>query len=178
MKKYSPLLLIPPLVVLLDQLTKHWVLQNIPLQHAKPVWDGFFDLVHFRNRGVAFSMLDDLQGSGHAWFFYVATLVAVVALFAIYRKTPAGDRKTQIPLALILGGALGNFIDRLHLGEVVDFLYFHWRDRVADFTVLGKHFHFLLAWPAFNVADSAITCGALFLAVKVLFLEPKSGDKR
>jgi len=177
MKKYLPLLIYPALVVLFDQLSKHWVLQNIALQHAKPVWDGFFDLVHFRNRGVAFSMLDDLQASGHQWFFYAATLIAVAALFAIYRKTPEGDRKTQIPLALILGGALGNLLDRLQLDEVVDFLYFHWHDQVADFTLLGRHFHFLLAWPAFNVADSAITCGALFLAVKVLFLDPKSGVK-
>ncbi len=177
MKKYRPLLFYPALVVLLDQVTKYWILKNIPLQRALPVWEGYFDLVHFRNRGVAFSLFDGMQAAGHQWFFYAVTLVAAGALFGLYRKTAELDRKTQIPLALILGGALGNLIDRLRLGEVVDFLYFHWQNRIADFELLGRHFRFPLAWPAFNVADSAITCGALYLAVKVLFLDPKSGAK-
>ena len=143
-----------------------------------PVWPGYFDLVHFRNPGVAFSMLGDLVARGHQWFFYLVTLAAATALFWLYAKSPAEDRKTQVPLAFILGGALGNVIDRVLHGEVIDFLYFHWQNRVADFEIFGRHFHFLLAWPAFNVADSAITCGALFLALKVLFLDSKVKDKR
>ena len=72
-------------------------------------------------------------------------------------------------MALIFGGAIGNLIDRLVQGEVTDFLFFHWRDKIADFTLLGKHFRFALSWPAFNVADSAITCGAVFLVGLVMF---------
>lgn len=178
MKKYLPLLIIPPLVVVLDQATKWWILQNIAYQSSQPVWPGFFDLVHFRNPGVAFSMLDGLVGQGHQWFFFLVTAVAATALFWLYAKSPDQDRASQIPLAFILGGALGNVIDRFLHGEVIDFLYFHWQHRVADFDIFGKHFHFLLAWPAFNVADSAITCGAIFLAVKVLFLDSKVKDNR
>ena len=173
MRKYLPLLIFPPIVILLDQWTKWLVLEKIPLGRNIPVIDGFFDLVHFRNRGVAFSMFNDLGESGHQWFFYVITAVAAAALFALYRKTGPGDRKTQIPLAIILGGALGNIIDRIRLGEVVDFLYFHWRHQTADIDLFGWHSRFVLAWPAFNVADAAITCGALFLVFKVLF-EPKN----
>ncbi|HKY63463.1 MAG TPA: signal peptidase II [bacterium] len=178
MRKYLPLLIIPPLVVALDQATKGWILQNIPHQGTQPVWPGYFDLVHFRNPGVAFSMLDGLVGQGHQWFFFLVTAVAIAALLWLYAKSPASERATQIPLALIMGGALGNVIDRFVHGEVIDFLYFHWQHRVADFELFGRHFRFLLAWPAFNVADSAITCGAIFLAVKVLFLDSKVKDKR
>ncbi|HKX13086.1 MAG TPA: signal peptidase II [bacterium] len=178
MKKYLPLVLITPVVVLLDQLTKGWILQNIPYQTVRAVWPGYFDLVHFRNPGVAFSMLDGLVGQGHQWFFFLVTAVAATALLWLYAKSPEKDRGTQIPLAFILGGALGNVIDRALHGEVIDFLYFHWQQRVADFDLFGRHFHFVLAWPAFNVADSAITCGALFLALKVLFLDSKVKDKR
>lgn len=164
MRKYLPLLLIPPIVIALDQATKWWILQNIAYQTAHPVWPGYFDLVHFRNPGVAFSMLGDMAAKGHQWFFYVVTLVAAGALLWLYAKSPEDDRKSQIPLAFILGGALGNVLDRIQHGEVIDFLYFHWQNKAA--------------WPAFNVADSAITCGAIFLAIKVLFLDSKVKDKR
>lgn len=177
MQKYRPLLFFSPLIILLDQWTKHLVIQKIPMGSSIPVIDGFFDMVHFRNRGVAFSMFDGLQDAGHQWFFYAVTLIATVALLGLYRNTASNDRKMQIPLAAILGGALGNFIDRLRLGEVVDFLYFHWRHEVADFDFLGRHFRFLLAWPAFNVADAAITCGAIFLVLKVLFESKKTNNE-
>ncbi len=176
MRKYLPLLLIPPIVIALDQWTKQLILDKIPIGRNIPVLEGFFDLVHFRNRGVAFSMFDDLHAAGHQWFFYAVTVVATVALIALYRNTAPGDRKMQVPLAAILGGALGNFIDRLRFGEVVDFLYFHWRHQMADFELFGRHFKFVLAWPAFNVADAAITCGALFLVFKVLFESKKKPE--
>jgi signal peptidase II len=178
MRKYLPLFVYPPLVVLLDQVTKLWVEKNIPIQQAIPVLPGYFDLVHFRNRGVAFSFLDQLSQAGHQWFFYAVAAVAGYALIALYRRTAANDRKMQVPLALILGGAVGNLIDRIRLGEVIDFLYFHWQHAVADFDLLGRHFRFPLAWPAFNVADSAITCGALYLALKVLFLDSRDDAKK
>jgi len=169
MRKYLPLFVYPPIVILLDQISKYWIVQHIPIGQARPVLPGLFDLVHFRNRGVAFSMLDDLSANGHEWFFHVVTIAAIAALFAIYSKTKEDERKMQVPLAIIFGGAIGNFIDRLTRGEVVDFLYFHWYHRIAEFDLLGRHFRFYLAWPAFNVADTAITCGALYLVSRVLF---------
>jgi signal peptidase II len=171
MRKYLPLFVYPPTVVLLDLLSKWWIVRNIPLGQGIPILPNFFDLVHFRNPGVAFSLFADLGSGGKLGFFFLVTLAAMIALFVLYAKTQGTDRKMQIPLALILGGALGNMLDRLYRGEVVDFLYFHWYHRIADFELFGRHFRFVLAWPAFNIADSAITCGALYLALKVLFLD-------
>jgi len=170
MKKYRPLLIYAPLILVLDHLTKYWVLRNIPYGTSQDVIPHFFDLVHFRNRGVAFSLFSNHE---QPLFLYLITGAALAALLYMYAKTKPGERRLQIPLALILGGALGNLVDRLIRGEVIDFLYFHWYDRVVHFEVFGRKISFLLAWPAFNVADSAITCGALFLACKMLFFEPK-----
>ena len=169
MKKYYPLFIFTPLIIGLDHLTKYWVLRNIPYGSSIPVFSHFFELVHFRNRGVAFSLFSNHE---RPLFLYLFTLAALAALLYLYFKTKPGERSLQIPLALILGGALGNFIDRMIRGEVVDFLYFHWQDRVAHFAIFGKEIRFLLAWPAFNVADAAITCGAIFLAFKVLTRPP------
>jgi len=169
MKKFLPLLVIPPLVVLLDQATKYWIVQHILVGSKITVWAGFFDLVHLKNPGAAFSMLADWDSELRNKFFLGVSSVALLALIILYVRTKAEERRVQIPLALILGGAIGNLVDRLNIGEVTDFLYFHWQDKWADFTLAGKHFHFAWSWPAFNVADSAITCGALFLVGLVLF---------
>jgi signal peptidase II len=172
-KKYLPLLTLPPLVIALDQLTKWWVVKSIPLRRSVEVIPNFFHLTHIKNRGAAFGVFSQWEGPGREWFFYLISAVAIVALFVLYAKSEARQRRLHVPLALILGGAIGNLIDRLIHGEVTDFLLFHWYEKVADFTLLGKHFRFALSWPAFNIADTAITCGALYLLVVVLFFDKR-----
>jgi len=173
MKKYLPLGIIPPLVILLDQITKWIIHAKIGMGEKIPVIPGYFEIVHYRNTGAAFGMFSQWHSEYREWFFYGVTVVALVALTVLYIKTKAGERRIQIPLALILGGALGNLIDRIFRGSVIDFLRFHWQEQTAHFNVFGKNFDILLVWPSFNVADMAITCGALYLAVVLLFFEKK-----
>jgi signal peptidase II len=140
-------------IIFLDQVTKLLVLHFLPLFSAMEIVPGFFNLVHVRNTGAAFSIL---AGANSAWrqgLFIALTLVVVAILLFAYGKLRSDDRWTRTAYALITGGALGNLIDRLRLGEVVDFL---------DCYVGSYH------WPAFNIADSAITAGALMLIVSVL----------
>ena len=149
MKLSSPWVptLIAAAVVLLDQLTKWWVLSTFELYESLPVIPGFFDLTFVVNTGAAFGIL---AGEQHLWrqlFFVSMTLVALVVLCFAFRQYRHEGRSYVIGIGLIGGGALGNLIDRLRFGHVVDFL---------DFSIKGHH------WPAFNVADSAITVGVAF----------------
>ncbi len=173
MKKYRPLFIYPLVILILDQITKFWILKNFYLGETRPVIPGYFDLVYVTNRGAAFGMFSDWHSNYQTWFFFIVTLVAFAVLFVLYKNTQPDDRKTQIPLAMIFGGALGNIMDRVMRGEVTDFLSFHWQNKIADFDLLGKHFRFPLTWPAFNIADAAITCGALFLVIKTIFFDKK-----
>jgi len=133
------------LVIMLDQASKAWVLNAFHLGESLPVTD-FFNLVLVFNSGAAFSFLSD-AGGWQKWFFIVLALaVSVWLVWEIRRHT--AERLLPLAFALVLGGALGNVIDRLRFGAVVDFLDFH---------VAGWH------WPAFNVADSAITIGVVLL---------------
>jgi signal peptidase II len=140
-------------IVVLDQTTKAIVKAQLPLHDSVTVIPGFFDFTHVRNTGAAFGMLNDVD---FAFKPVVMTVVALIALAAVasYAVTlPAGQRMARYGLALILGGALGNLIDRATMGYVVDFVDVYWR---------GVHF-----W-AFNVADSAITAGVVLLLVDAL----------
>jgi len=144
---------IAALIVLLDQATKALVRMNLPLHGSVTVIPGFFDLTHVRNTGAAFGMLNDFD---FAYKPLVMVLVAVVALVAVasYAMTlPPTQRVARFGLALILGGAIGNLIDRATTGFVVDFVDVYWR---------GIHF-----W-AFNVADSAITVGVILMLLDML----------
>ena len=107
------------------------------------------DLVHVRNTGAAFSFLATASGWQRELFIGIAVIASIWIIWMLIRAE-RGQRVFCLALSLILGGALGNVIDRVRLGGVVDFLYFHW----------GPHY-----WPAFNVADSAITCGAILLII-------------
>jgi len=141
-------------VLLLDQITKMWIASRFALHETQPLISGFFNLVHVRNRGMAFGIMNR---PGADWGFALllgATLLAVALLVFWFYSLKSKDRGLLFPLALILGGAVGNLIDRIRTGEVIDFLDFY----------IGPHH-----WPAFNVADSAITVGTLWLAVKILF---------
>jgi signal peptidase II len=133
-------------VIVLDQVTKLWVERTLAFGtsiYVLPV----FDLVHVRNTGAAFSFLAGASGWQREFFLLIGVAASIWIVWMLARAGK-GQSLFCLALSLILGGALGNVIDRVRLGAVVDFLHFHW----------GPHY-----WPAFNVADSAITCGAALL---------------
>jgi signal peptidase II len=132
-------------VIALDQATKAWIVAAFRLHEALPV-TSFFDLVFVFNAGAAFSFLRD-AGGWQKWLFVALAVVISGWLLATIREH-ARERLLPAALSLILGGALGNVVDRLRYDAVVDFLDFHWA---------GVHF------PAFNVADSAITVGVVLM---------------
>ena len=133
------------LVVLLDQLSKYWISSSLRYGEAR-AYTGFFNLVLTYNKGAAFSFLAGAAGWQRGFFIVIALIAVVVISVLLIRH--AGEKLFCLSLTLILGGALGNVLDRMVLGYVVDFLDFH---------VAGWH------WPAFNLADSAITLGAILL---------------
>lgn len=159
MKRNSYLLIVPALaVILLDQVSKYIILRTIALHESIPVIGGFFSLVHTRNRGMAFGLMNR-PGSDFSFYFLVAaTIAAVLLLLFWFTKLKDEESRLIFGLSLILGGAIGNLIDRLRLREVIDFLDFH----------VGTYH-----WPAFNVADSAITVGTFWVAINLLFYSPK-----
>lgn len=140
-------------IVALDQATKALVKARLPLHDSLTVVPGFFDLTHVRNTGAAFGMLNSVD------FAYKPVVMVVVALaalgaVAVYALTlPPAQRMARYGLALILGGAIGNLIDRATMGYVLDFVDVYWR---------GFHF-----W-AFNVADSAITVGVALMLIDAI----------
>ena len=138
-------------VIVFDHATKYLITAQLDFQEFVPLTP-FFSLVLVHNYGAAFSLLADADG-WQRWFFIgvgVVATVVIVRLLARHTHEP----RMSLALALLLGGALGNVIDRVLLGYVVDFLYFHWRD---------------WAFPAFNVADSAISLGAALLVWDSVF---------
>jgi signal peptidase II len=149
-QKLAPWLGLAALVVLLDQGTKMAIERVYDYGDVHPV-TGFFNLVLTYNKGAAFSFLAGASG----WQKHFLTAIGVVAsVFILYLLARHGTQKLfSLALALILGGAVGNVIDRIAYGHVIDFLDLHWR---------GWH------WPAFNVADSAIVCGAALLILDEL----------
>jgi len=143
------------LVVVLDQVSKFWIVSSFAMYESLPVVPGFFSLTYLTNTGAAFGML---AGSPTWWrqaFFIGVALVALVVIGFMYRRMRSDSAWYQVALAFIAGGAIGNLIDRVRLGSVVDFLDVY----------VGTHH-----WPAFNVADSAITVGvAIFLVMSIFF---------
>lgn len=140
-------------VVLLDQLTKLLIVLAFPLHEGKEIIPGFFSLLHVHNTGAAFSLLAGESSLWRQLFFSLVTVFVLVIIVLAYRKVKQEDRWTRTAYGLICGGALGNLIDRLRLGEVIDFLLFY----------IGRY-----QWPAFNIADSAITIGAVMLLVSLI----------
>jgi signal peptidase II len=140
--------LIVSVIVILDQMTKWIIAHSLAVHDAVPVFESFFHITHERNTGAAFSLLARAPASFRQPFFLLTTFVAVSMLLMFLRKVEESDWLTMTAIGGILGGAVGNFIDRVLYGEVVDFLLVHWR---------GYY------WPAFNVADSCITVGVICL---------------
>lgn len=143
-----------------DQASKVWAVRNLNLYEPREIVQGFFGLVHVRNTGVAFSMLSSLD---HRWvhpFLILATVLAMGAVLAYIAYLPCRGA-APVGLGLILGGAIGNLIDRARLGYVVDFLDLYWR---------GHH------WPTFNVADVGISVGVVLLLIDMAFSPKESAD--
>jgi signal peptidase II len=137
-------------LIALDQWSKHWAVSNLVYGEPVPVIDGWawWTLVH--NYGAAFSFLAN-AGGWQRWFFTALAVVISTALVAWLARTPRSDWRTALPFALVVAGALGNLVDRLRFGYVVDFIdVLYWP---------GRH------WPAFNIADSCIVVGAILLVL-------------
>jgi signal peptidase II len=152
-RKYGFLAIVAGGVLGLDQATKALVLARLPLGDSLPVLPGLFGLTHVQNPGGAFGFLAAARPEVRSILFVAISILAVGLVVFLYRQTPPTHRWFGAGLALVLGGALGNLVDRLRFGGVVDFL---------DFYVGEWH------WPAFNVADSAITAGVLIFVLHAL----------
>jgi len=153
-RRYTILVLFAGIVFLADQLTKIWIHKTLRLGEGISIIPGLLDLHYIRNTGAAFGFLSGTHSTFRIPFFIGISVVAIGVIFYLFRKIE--DSMVLIPLALslVLGGALGNLIDRIRLGEVIDFILIHY-----------QRFH----WPAFNVADTAITVGVFLLLYHILF---------
>ena len=142
------LLIVTPLLLIIDQLSKLYIDRNFFLGESVTVFENFFDITYIRNKGAAFGIL-----SGSPWrvpFFVTIGIVACAAILWYLYTTRADQKLLQISLVMIFSGAIGNIIVRVRLAEVIDFIDVHW---------------FQHHWPAFNVADSAITVGVGLMIV-------------
>ncbi len=158
-------LIVSVLVIILDQLTKYLTVSYIDYGTAGINVTPFFNLVHVYNEGAAFSFLAGMGGWQRYLFSAVAVVISIGLIIGMAR-TPRSKRWTNLACALFLGGAIGNLIDRLVLGYVVDFLLFYVR------TAKG-----VWAYPAFNVADIAVCTGAALLVITALF-SPAAKNKK
>lgn len=146
-------------VILLDQLTKWLVVKNMQISEEISIIDPYLSLFSHRNSGAAWGMLE-----GQMWLFYIVTVVVVGGLIYYFHKEAQGHRLFSISLMLLLGGAIGNFIDRLVSGEVVDFI-------AVLIPVINYNF------PIFNIADAALTIGVGLLIIHIIMDEKKNKKK-
>lgn len=149
--KYRILAAVSALVLIIDQATKVFIDRTMELYSSIPVISGLFSITYMRNKGAAFSFLSNF--SYRIPFFIAISAVALLVIAVAFRNLRDDQRLVAISLSLIFSGALGNLIDRVRLGEVIDFLDVYWRTH---------------HWPAFNVADSAICIGVGLLALDML----------
>ena len=142
----------------IDQLTKALVARSVHFQSSKSIIPGFFNLTHIRNRGAIFGFFSHSESRILFIFLTLVSLVALGLVIYYFFKTPSSQSFMNISLSVILAGALGNLIDRVFRGYVIDFL---------DFYIKGWH------WPSFNVADACITTGAFLLIFILVFKRGK-----
>jgi len=138
-------------ILFLDQVSKWLAINHLEPSQSLSVIPGFFNLVLVKNRGMAFGIFSQSR-SGLSYYFLIATTIVAIGVILFFFYWIKGDQK-WIGLSLILGGAIGNLIDRVRLGYVIDFL---------DFFLRGYH------WPAFNIADSAVTAGTFWLFINIM----------
>ena len=152
-KKYLLPAIISLPVIVLDQCTKYLIIKSFALYQSHTVIEHYLNIVHTRNRGIAFGLLSG-SGSGMRVFLLISTsLLAIVFILYLLSSLKGKHTYATITLSLILGGAIGNLIDRIRWGAVVDFIDLHW-----------YHYH----WPAFNCADSAISIGLVLLIIGII----------
>jgi signal peptidase II len=150
MSKYRTLSIIASIILVLDQTTKLYVDANFRLHETVPVIRDFFHLTYVRNKGAAFGILSD--SAVRIPFFISVSIIAMLGILWYIKQIRDDQKLALFSLSLIFSGALGNLIDRIRLGEVIDFLDVFWQ----------RHH-----WPAFNVADSAITVGVALLFIEM-----------
>ena len=161
-RKYWVLLIICAWTLSFDQWSKHIVQKNLPFHQTVSVVPGFFNLTHVRNPGGAFGIFVGERGGLGSLLFVVVSLLAIGVLLVLMLRVKEGEKIHSLSYSLILSGAIGNLIDRLRYGEVIDFLDFHL---------------FSVHWPAFNIADSAICIGIGLMAFELLVQDRKKGAK-
>jgi signal peptidase II len=143
-------------VVILDQITKVWVDKTMRVLDTQTIIPGILDLYYIRNTGAAFGFLSGSQAGFRIPFFILVSVVAVGVILFLFHKLEDSEVMMPMALSLVLGGAIGNLVDRIRLGEVIDFILLHYK---------------AFRWPAFNVADIAITVGVFLLVLRVFFFE-------
>lgn len=158
---YATVIAIVAVIVALDQATKWCVHRSMHLHQSVPVIEGLFNLTYIRNAGAAFGLLGNLPPAVRGPLFVAVSIGALVVLVVLLFTLRRDQQVLRVTLATVLGGAIGNMIDRLRVGEVIDFLDVHWR---------GYH------WPAFNVADSCITVGVIVLLILSFSARPAAPD--
>jgi len=151
--KYLFLFVISSALIVIDQYTKFMVTLHIPLNYSVKVVEGFFNLTHIRNSGVAFGIFSEQNSELKPYLLIFVSIIAIMAILVIFHQTEKNKRLVQTGLVLVFSGAIGNLIDRVLHKEVIDFI---------DFFVENQH------WPAFNVADSCITIGVMLMVADML----------
>jgi signal peptidase II len=159
--KYLILCVVSAVILLLDQATKIFIDRTMGLHSSITVVENFFNITYTRNKGAAFGFL--AESSFRLPFFILVSILAVVVIIGVFRKLRPGQTFTAVALSLIFAGALGNLIDRIRLGEVIDFLDAHW---------------YMHHWPVFNVADSSICIGVFLLAIDMFLDERRKKSER
>jgi signal peptidase II len=157
------LILTSLIIVTLDQWTKNYILQAFEYGESISVITDFFNITYVRNYGAAFGMLSKVEPTFRDWFFLLMPPFAMTVILFMLQMTPPQEVFRKVALCSVFAGALGNYIDRLRFGYVVDFLDFHWYEAYA--------------WPAFNVADMAIVCGVTVLII-IEILTPIPSSKQ
>ncbi len=146
-------------VLLFDQLSKAVVSSALRMYEVRPIIPGLLNLTRVHNTGAAFGLLSGQVSPARTFFFLVVSTLAMGVVVWMLLRLPENQKMEQVALSLIFGGALGNVVDRIRLGEVVDFIDIYYRS-----------YH----WPAFNVADSAISIGVILLLFRLVFVGEKS----
>ena len=151
-KKYPLTIVVSLLVIILDQCTKYLIIKSFALHQSLDIIEHYLTIVHIRNKGIAFGLLAGQGGGTRTIFLIITSLFAIAFILYLLSSLKGKQTYATVTLSLILGGALGNLIDRIRWGEVVDFIDVHWHN-----------YH----WPAFNCADSAISIGVVLLVIGI-----------
>ena len=162
MKKYTIFLVLLISVLALDQATKVWVDSSLRLYQRISIHPDYFHLTYIRNSGAAFGLFSDKGEAFRVPFFLAVSTLAIGFIGFFFYKARNDQPLLVTALGLVLGGAVGNLIDRVRLGEVIDFIDVHWH-----------HLH----WPAFNVADVAIVVGVGLLGIQMIFFDKETSEK-